>query len=154
MRSLQDVVLKEVHFTVPGIVLFEAKSRHSRFCQIISAWLCESVHVCLRSWEVLLSTLWSELQLTEKARTTARYSALRGVIRSLAAYSCIFIFSLCLSSIHYCQLIRCKADRKTCPKFIKNSSNDLGWQGYQNSVGRQTGGGWSAGKRCEREGGF
>lgn len=43
------VVLDVAHFTVHGSVLFEAKSRHSRFCQIISAWLCESVHVCLQS---------------------------------------------------------------------------------------------------------
>lgn len=103
-------------------MVFETKSPNSIFCKIISAWLFfVSVRMCLQSWEVLLSTLWSELQLTGEGESDgAPLCSEKCHPLAPTEYSCIFILSPRLSSIHYCQLIRCKAGWKTCPKFIKN----------------------------------
>lgn len=117
------------------VVPFEAKSSRSRFCQIISA---RSVSTEFEGFCCQLSDL--EVQLTTKA--TAHSSARRGVILPTTpdALSCIFIFSWCL--IHYCQLIRCKADIKTCRNFIKKSPVMTRADGDVRAVlGRQTGGG-------------
>lgn len=115
-ESCGPQVQAAVHFTALVSALFEAGNRHGRLCRIISAWL-----VGVWSWEVPLSTVWSELRLTgEEGESDWRTAPLlRGatVIVPRAAHSCIFIFSSRSSSIHYCQLIRCKADRKTRQKI-------------------------------------
>ncbi len=85
-----------------ALLLRKCESRELFGIISVSPWVCAEL-----KYSVAKSLMWT----SENSRMhTHLLLTLKCVIPARAAYSCIFIFSSGVSSKHYRQLIRCKAE--------------------------------------------